>query len=132
MDTFTPKKRSWIMAQVKSNGNRSTEARLVTVFRENRITGWRRSYALLGKPDFVFPRARVAVFVDGCFWHGHPRKCRMPKANRPYWLRKISRNVARDRVVTRALQKKGWKVVRIWEDTVLKPATIGRLRKALT
>lgn len=84
MDTFSRQKRSWIMAQVKSSGNRSTEAGLAAVMRERRITGWRRKYPLYGKPDFVFPKNRVVVFVDGCFWHGHPQKCRMPKANRAY------------------------------------------------
>ena len=132
MDTFGPNKRSWIMAQVKSNGNRSTETRLVALLREQGITGWRRQYPLHGKPDFVFPKARVAVFVDGCFWHGHPTKCRMPKAHREYWERKIARNVARDRLVTRALREMGWKVVRIWEDALQKSSTIRKLRKALT
>ena len=132
MDTFSRQKRSWIMTQVKSSGNRSTEGRLVAVLREHTITGWRRGYPLHGKPDVVFPKARAAVFVDGCFWHGHPTKCRMPKAHRAYWERKIARNVARDRLVTRALREKGWKVVRIWEDSVQKPSTLRRLRKALT
>ena len=131
MDTFSGQKRSWIMAQVKSGGNRSTETRLVAVLREHGITGWRRKYPLYGKPDFVFPRNRVAVFVDGCFWHGHPRKCRMPQANRAYWERKIARNVARDRHVTRTLREKGWKVLRIWEDTIRDPSTLVRLRKVL-
>ena len=131
MDTISRQKRSWIMAQVKSSGNSSTETKLIAVLRENGITGWRRTYALLGKPDFVFPRARVAVFVDGCFWHGHPRKCRMPQANRAYWEQKIGRNVARDRRVKRTLQEEGWKVIRIWEDSVQKPSTVARLRKAL-
>jgi DNA mismatch endonuclease (patch repair protein) len=112
--------------------SRSTENRLIALLRGNGITGWRRSYPLHGKPDFVFPRSRVAVFVDGCFWHGHPTNCRMPKANRAYWERKIARNVVRDRLVTRVLREKGWKVVRIWEDSVQKPSTLKRLRKALT
>ncbi len=120
------------MAQVKSDGNRSTEASMITIFRVNGITGWRRRYPLYGKPDFVFLKPRVAVFVDGCLWHGHPTKCRMPKARRTYWERKIATNVARDRLVTRTLGEKGWKVVRIWEDTVQKPSTIKRLWKALT
>ncbi|MBN1903229.1 DNA mismatch endonuclease Vsr [Candidatus Sumerlaeota bacterium] len=132
MDTFNRQKRSWIMAQVKSNGNRSTEVRLIAVLRENHISGWRRRYPLEGKPDFVFPRSRVAVFVDGCFWHGHPKKCRMPKQNREYWENKIAHNVARDRQVTCMLREKGWKVVRIWEDCVQKPSTLRRLWKALT
>jgi len=100
MDTFSPKKRSWIMARVKSDGNKSTEMSLMALLREARITGWRRRYPLFGKPDFVFPKRRVAVFVDGYFWHGHPRKCRMPHANREYWMNKIARNVARDKPVT--------------------------------
>jgi DNA mismatch endonuclease (patch repair protein) len=131
MDTFSKDKRSWIMAQVKSEGNRSTETRLAFLLRQEGITGWRRGYCLRGKPDFVFPKARVAVFVDGCFWHGHPTKCRMPEAHRAYWQRKIAGNVARDRQVTRALGKQGWKVIRIWEDSIEKSATIGRLRKVL-
>jgi DNA mismatch endonuclease, patch repair protein len=132
MDTFSRQKRSWIMAQVKSSGNRSTEGALIRVLRENKLVGWRRRYPLYGKPDFVFQKARVVVFVDGCFWHGHPRKCRMPQANQAYWARKIARNMARDRLVTRTLRDKGWKVVRIWEDSIREPATLTKLRRALT
>ena len=132
MDTFDKQTRSWIMAQVKSSGARSTEQRFVAVLRASRITGWRRSYQLPGKPDFVFPKARVAVFVDGCFWHGHPTRCRMPATNREYWERKIQGNVQRDRKVTRTLREKGWKVLRIWEHTVTDARTVGRLRKALS
>ncbi|MBA5870676.1 MAG: DNA mismatch endonuclease Vsr [Nitrospira sp. CR2.1] len=131
MDTFTPSERSWIMAQVKSSGNRSTEMRLVALLRKHGITGWRRAYPILGRPDLTFPRRRVVVFVDGIFWHGHPRKCRIPQDNREYWQRKISRNVARDRLVTRTLRAKGWTVIRIWEDSVLKPSTITRLRRSV-
>jgi len=131
MDTVSQLKRSWIMAQVKSSGNRSTEAGLVAVLRENGITGWRRKYPLYGKPDFVFPKRRLAVFVDGCFWHGHPTKCRIPQTNRSYWERKIARNVDRDLHVTKALQEKGWNVIRIWEDSVKKPSTVRKLKKAL-
>lgn len=131
MDTFSPNKRSWIMAQVKSNGNKSTEIHLRAALRENGIIGWRRTYPLFGKPDFVFPKNRVALFVDGCFWHGHPTKCRIPKTNREYWKMKISRNKQRDRLVNDTLRKKGWKVVRIWEDSIKKPSTISRLRKVL-
>lgn len=119
------------MAQVKSTGNRSTEKNFIAVLRESNLLGWRRHYPIFGKPDFVFPRAKVAVFVDGCFWHGHPRKCRVPQSNREYWLEKIDRNIARDRLVTRTLKDKGWKVIRIWEDMILKPSTVARLRKVL-
>lgn len=130
MDTFSAAKRSRIMARVKSSGNRSTELKLLALLHNEKITGWRRSYPLLGKPDVTFPRKRVAVFVDGIFWHGHPRKCRIPKSNRPYWKKKIARNVARDKFVTGMLQAKGWNVIRIWEDSIQKPSTIARLLKA--
>ena len=131
MDTFGQKKRSWIMAQVKPSGNESTEMNLRAVLRKNGITGWRRNYKLFGKPDFVFLEKRVAVFVDGCFWHGHPQKCRIPKTNRQYWEMKILRNMKRDRLVTSTLRKKGWKVVRVWENSIRKPMTITRLKKVL-
>lgn len=74
---------------------------------------------LTGTPDVVFVRARVAVFVDGCFWHGCPRHCRRPAGNRAYWAAKIDRNMARDRRVSRRLRAEGWRVVRVWEHQVL-------------
>lgn len=65
--------------------------------------------------DFVFPRHRVAVMVDGCFWHGCPRHHRPPRTNAAWWEAKVARNRARDRSTTRALRRRGWRVVRIWE-----------------
>jgi DNA mismatch endonuclease (patch repair protein) len=73
----------------------------------------------------------VAVFIDGCFWHGHPTKCRIPKTNRPYWVKKIDRNRKRDKEVSRVLRARGWKVVRIWEDRVAHASTLRRIREAL-
>ena len=131
MDTVAPGKRSWTMAQVRSNGNKSTEGALIRMMRREGIKGWRRGYPLFGSPDFVFPRERVAVFVDGCFWHGHPVRCRIPATNTAYWEAKIGRNKARDRRVTRALRARGWQVVRIWEHLINQPRTIRRLLKAL-
>ncbi|NCC61940.1 MAG: very short patch repair endonuclease [Verrucomicrobiae bacterium] len=132
MDKFDKKTRSWIMAQVRSTGARSTEQRLLAVLREQHITGWRRNYPLPGKPDFVFPKSKLAIFVDGCFWHGHPTRCRMPMTNQEYWEGKIHRNIQRDRTVTRILRNKGWKVLRIWEHEVKGATTLRRLRKALS
>jgi DNA mismatch endonuclease, patch repair protein len=131
VDTVSKKKRSWIMAQVKSRGNKSTEQNLMVIFRKHKITGWRRNFPIIGSPDFVFPTKKVAVFVDGCFWHGHPTKCRIPHSNRDYWLNKISRNISRDKLVVRTLRKNGWKVIRIWEDTVEKSSTLTLLKKTL-
>jgi DNA mismatch endonuclease (patch repair protein) len=70
------------MSKICGSGNRGTELRLIEIFKARGITGWRRKYKLPGKPDFVFPKARVAVFVDGCFWHGCPKHCRMPRSNK--------------------------------------------------
>ena len=132
-DTFNKAKRSQIMAAVRSNGNKATEIKLMQILREHRITGWRRKRQLLGKPDFVFPTFKLAVFVDGCFWHGCRKHLRMPSANRPYWLRKIQRNQTRDRATVRALRDSGWRVLRIWEHELrFAQRVVWRLTKALS
>jgi len=103
------------MARVKSAGCKSTEVSLARLLRKEGLTGWRRGSALMGRPDFVFSTTRVAVFVDGCFWHGCARCYRRPSSRRPYWDAKVARNRKRDKLVNRALRQKGWKVVRVWE-----------------
>jgi DNA mismatch endonuclease (patch repair protein) len=103
------------MSAVRSGGNKTTELVFVKLMRRHGITDWRRGMKLSGKPDFVFARLRVAVFVDGCFWHACPRHCRMPADNRAFWRAKLARNQARDRLVTRTLRRAGWRVLRIWE-----------------
>ncbi len=114
-DTFTKEKRSQIMRAVKSKGNKSTELKLIEIFKLNNLKGWRRNYPLFGKPDFVFPKLKVAVFADGCFWHGHNCRNTKPSSNAEYWNKKIERNKKRDKLVTKTLREKGWTVVRIWE-----------------
>ena len=114
-DTVSVAKRSEIMRAVRSRGNRATELVLMQLLRRHRITGWRRHTSLTGKPDFLFRRHRLAVFVDGCFWHGCPTHCRMPSSKQAYWRPKIAKNKARDKLVTTALRKRGWQVLRIWE-----------------
>jgi DNA mismatch endonuclease (patch repair protein) len=116
-DVFTPAKRSAVMSRIRGSGNRDTELRMVALFREYGITGWRRYARVFGKPDFVFPSDKLAVFVDGCFWHRH-EDCRFaysPKSRLDFWQRKFASNVARDKLVTRALWDSGWKVLRVWE-----------------
>lgn len=73
---------------------------------------------LPGKPDIVFTRARLAVFVDGCFWHGCPQHGTNPKSNSEYWTAKLARNRARDAVVTEALEADGWTVIRYWDHDI--------------
>lgn len=118
VDMFTKAKRSSIMSGIRSKGNSSTEQRLIIIMKRFRITGWRRGIKLPGKPDFVFRRARVVVFVDGDFWHGNPRCKRLPKSNIEYWQKKIEGNRARDKEHTRTLRRLGWHVIRIWESSL--------------
>jgi DNA mismatch endonuclease (patch repair protein) len=77
-DVFTKAKRSEVMSKIRGRGNRSTELEMVKLFRRHGITGWRRNQPVFGKPDFIFRRHKVAVFVDGCFWHGCPKHGRKP------------------------------------------------------
>lgn len=159
------------MSRIRSRGNKDTELALATLLRRQGFTGWRRHVTIRGgssrgdeaqtsnggrkdrlrassrrllqvRPDFVFPKLRLTVFVDGCFWHACPEHGRMPTGNRAFWRAKLARNQARDRLVTRTLRKAGWQVLRVWEHE-LKPRggrkaergmsrLVARLRQALT
>lgn len=133
-DVFTPAKRSAVMSLIRSRGNRDTELRMIALFRAHGLTGWRRAAALPGKPDFVFRAAKLALFVDGCFWHGCPRHGRVPDSRREYWLPKLARNKARDRAVTCTLRAAGWRVLRVWECALSakrQAATLRRIARAL-
>ena len=131
-DVFTKAKRSEVMSRIRGRGNKETEIALARIFRAEGITGWRRHTALIGNPDFAFRRQRVAIFVDGCFWHGCPKHSNMPANNRAFWKKKLAGNQARDRLVSRTLRRNGWRVVRIWEHELRKPARVlARVRKAL-
>jgi len=114
-DVFTPSKRSEVMSKIRSRGNRGTELALIAIFRANGIAGWRRHRAVFGRPDFVFPEIRLAVFVDGCFWHACPKHSNLPVQNRAFWRPKLERNRRRDRLVRQTLESRGWRVLRIWE-----------------
>lgn len=114
-DVFTRSKRSEIMSRVRGLGNKATEGALVKIFRKNHIIGWRRHLKLFGNPDFVFREHCLAVFVDGCFWHGCPEHASQPATNRAFWKKKLLRNKDRDQSVTRTLRMRGWHVIRIWQ-----------------
>ena len=113
------------MSRVRDKGNKSTEIKFIGFLRQHHITGWRRHQPVFGKPDFIFSKLRVAVFIDGCFWHGCPVHGRLPSSNAEYWEQKINNNVLRDKKVSRALKQKGWQVIRIWEHE-LNPKNISR------
>ncbi|MBS6798439.1 MAG: DNA mismatch endonuclease Vsr [Firmicutes bacterium] len=114
-DVFDNNKRSDIMSKVRSKNNKSTEIKLIKIFKENGITGWKRSYPVKGHPDFVFLDKKIAIFVDGCFWHGHDCRNTRPSDNAEYWAKKRERNMKHDKEVTALFEQRGWTVVRIWE-----------------
>ena len=114
-DVFTKAKRSDVMSKIRGRGNNDTELVLMKLLRQHGITGWRRNQNVFGKPDFLFRRNLLALFVDGCFWHGCPKCYRRPRSNKKFWDEKVARNKARDRRVNRELRKLDWRVVRIWE-----------------
>lgn len=116
MDNVTPSVRSDIMSRIRSKGNRSTERRLRALLAGNRIKGWRANAKdITGTPDVVFDVKRLAIFVDGCFWHGCPKCYRRPKSKRKFWDAKVVENRARDRRVTHKLRKDDWTVIRLYE-----------------
>jgi len=134
-DVFDTKRRSEVMSRIRGRGNKTTELALAAAFKRAAIKGWRRHLViklalgprvaqregkthLVVRPDFVFMRERVAVFVDGCFWHRCPLHSKTPKNNRAFWEQKLSRNVERDRFVDRELRKVGWRVWRLWEHSL--------------
>lgn len=155
-DVFTKAKRSEVMSRIRSRGNKDTELALVKLLRQEGITGWRRHVSLplevpssklqvpssmarresrptgKVKPDFVFPKRRLAVFVDGCFWHGCPKHATKPRHNAAFWRKKFATNIARDRRVTRALRTAGWRVLRIWEHELARKNEARLLRKILS
>lgn len=128
-DVFSKDERSAIMSKVKSSGNKSTEVKLIEIFSSLGIKGWRRNYKVKGHPDFVFPKKRIAVFVDGCFWHGHDCRNTRPSANAEYWEKKRMRNMERDRATTQMFMDRGWTVIRIWECELRKKSRTDLIAK---
>lgn len=136
-DVFDKAKRSDVMSRIRGRGNRSTEMKLVAAFKAAGVRGWRRHvrlipravpeeaelqikpYRLKVEPDFIFRPQKLAVFVDGCFWHGCPLHATRPKANAEMWQRKLEGNIRRDKRAGKALEAAGWKVVRIWEHELV-------------
>ena len=114
-DIFLSEKRSAVMKAVKSRNTKTTELKMIEIFKELHIIGWRRTYPLIGKPDFVFPKKRIVIFVDGCFWQGHNCRNVTPSDNAEFWEAKRLYNKKHDEEVTQTLVQKNWTVIRIWE-----------------
>lgn len=132
--TFGELNRSQLMSRVRSVGNLTTEKRLASLLRKNHLTGWRRRQNLPGKPDFAWAEKKVAVFVDGCFWHGHGCGRNLkPRKNAREWQDKINKTKIRDRRIARILRRLGWTVIRIWECGLsgCPERCVGRIKRQL-
>jgi DNA mismatch endonuclease (patch repair protein) len=119
-DRLTAEERSHNMSLIRAKGNSSTELKLITAFRKSGIKGWRRHPRIMGRPDFIFRRQRLLIFVDGCFWHSCPNHGHLPHGNVMYWRAKLKRNRLRDQRMRRELRQRGWRVVRLWEHDLTK------------
>lgn len=134
MDNVSPEVRSRTMRAVHAR-NTAPEVRLRRGLFGQGLRGYRVTpCAVPGHPDIAYTKARLAIFVDGCYWHGCPSHCRRPSSNAEYWNAKIDRNMARDKRMSTTLQRAGWTVVRIWEHEVKEnlSAAIERVRGSLT
>jgi DNA mismatch endonuclease, patch repair protein len=131
-DVFTEAKRSAVMSRIRGRNNLSTEVHLISIMRSAGIVGWRRHQPLPGRPDFVFRKSRLAVFVDGCFWHYCPMCGNLPKNNAEFWSKKLLGNRDRDLLVAKQLKALGWTPLRIWEHELRNEALVVRkLKRAL-
>jgi len=128
VDTVSKATRSRYMAAVRSKGNQSTEKIMLSLLRAQMLSGWRRHYSITGTPDFCWPKKKIALFVDGCFWHGCPRCYKTPKSNVKFWREKMVRNKRHDRRVNSYLRRKGWSVIRVWECQIQTKRTLNRIR----
>ncbi len=114
-DTFSMKKRSEIMSKINSSKTKP-ELKIKSLMKKLGFSYQPKN--IFGKPDFANKKNKMAVFIDGCFWHGCKKHCRMPSQNKKYWTNKIENNVKRDKEVSNYLKKDGWKVVRVWEHEI--------------
>jgi DNA mismatch endonuclease, patch repair protein len=117
MDVFDKETRSRIMSRIRGS---KTKPELKIKRLMNLLEFSYQPKGIYGKPDFANKKLKIAVFVDGCFWHKCPKHYKEPKSNKKYWIPKIKRNVARAKEVEKILRCAGWKVIRIWEHDIRK------------
>ena len=131
-DIFSKRKRSRIMSRIRSAGT-APEIKLYEIVRAT-LGGRRRidrnCANLPGRPDIIVPSLRLAIFADGCFYHGCPEHGHDPKSNMDYWLPKLARNRERDKKAVKALNAMGFRVWRVWE-CALKGKKLARTARSL-
>ena len=116
-DNVAPRKRSEIMSKIGSKWT-TPERTLHNKLKANKVRHEMHPN-VAGNPDLILKDKKVAVFIDGCFFHRCPKCFREPHSNLGYWLPKIDANVKRDKKIARRLRKVGWKVIRLWEHEIL-------------
>jgi DNA mismatch endonuclease (patch repair protein) len=130
-DRMTPEQRHRCMSHIKARDTRPEIAvRRFLWSRGYRYRLCRRD--LPGSPDIVISRLKTAIFINGCFWHGHPCNTRHPRTNADFWRQKIERNQARDLKVSTQLRQAGWNVITIWECELAKNRRDDTLKRLLT
>lgn len=118
-DVLTPDQRKLNMSRIRAK-NTGPEAKIRKMLSAKGIRGYRLHYKLSGKPDIVFTKKKIAIFIDGCFWHKCPVDFQEPETRKEFWMKKIQSNVDRDKKVNKQLKAEGWIVLRFWEHEVRK------------
>jgi len=116
-DVLTENQRKFNMSRIRGK-NTGPEIKVRKLLFSNSIRGYRIHYSLPGKPDIVFIKKKIVIFIDGCFWHKCPVDFQEPKTRNEFWMKKINSNVERDQEVNKQLLNDGWKVIRFWEHEV--------------
>ena len=129
-DVHDPQTRSYNMSRIRGK-NTKPEVKLRSLLHRAGLRFRLHDSRLPGKPDIVLPRYKAAIFVNGCFWHGHDCRNTKPEQNKEFWAKKRERNLKRDQEVTEILTRKGWKVVRIWECEIAKSGYLSNLSHIL-
>lgn len=132
VDNLKTEDRRKTMRAVKGKGT-TPERRLFGMLAGMQLKGWRKNADdITGKPDVVFPHEKIAIFVDGCFWHGCPHcQRKLPQTNRQYWERKINRNVELTTLNNQKLRSDGWQVIRVWEHELRNQVDRKRVRRQI-
>jgi DNA mismatch endonuclease, patch repair protein len=118
-DVLSPKQRSYNMSRIRGK-NTAPEIKLRKMLFAAGIRGYRIHYKLPGKPDIVFTKKKIAIFIDGCFWHKCPVCFQEPENRKEFWMKKIRSNIERDKKVNEQLKNDGWTIIRIWEHQIRK------------
>ena len=132
-DVLTREQRTFNMSKIRGK-NTGPEIKLRKLLWSQGLRGYRIHYNLPGKPDIVFTKKKIAIFIDGCFWHKCPICFQEPETRKEFWMKKIQSNVERDKTVNEQLKVDGWTVMRFWEHDIRKKSdnVIKKIKKKMS